>query len=458
MRSTEYDWQKLDNAAIFFPSVSTVGAPNVFRLSCRLYEQVDPQALQKSVELALLELPYFKCRIHRGFFWYYLEDNPRPPIISEEQAYPCRKIDKNCTSGYLFSVLYYGNYIHLETFHALTDATGARELLMKIIKHYLIAKHPEDVSADAFIPDKLPSEKAQSEDSFQRITTYKKDSGKSVLTKKAYIASNTLAQNGEVLVLKGIMSVRQLKTAAKKYGVTISQYITAALIYSFYLESFRYEPVNKEISVNIPVNLRNFFDSDTLRNFFTNFAVSVNFYKHDYSFDDVVDIVAASFSDEIDAEKLLKRVHYNVKFQKNKAVRFIPLFLKNIVLKIIFNRSEQNFTALFSNIGVSVLPETAEKYVERIEFMTAPTLRSRYKTTAASYLDTFVFCFSTTVDNTDIQRCFFKLLCDDGVDITISTNSSSNEYSDKSTDAADIPDETGNTAVSDDDGGNDADD
>ena len=428
MRSTEYEWQRLDTVAMIFPPASTVTVPNVFRVSCRLYEEIDPQTLQTAVEKALDELPYFKCRIRRGFFWYYMEGNPRPPIIREESVYPCRKMDKNITNGYLFSVIYFGRYIHLEAFHALTDATGARILLMKIVKHYLLTKHPQDVKTEDFITDDMPSGKAQSEDSFQRITSYKKDSGKSIFSKRAYTASNTLTQNGEVRVLKGIMSVAQLKAAAKKYRVTISQYMTAALIYSFYLESFRYEPVNKAISVNIPVNLRSFFDSSTLRNFFINFAVSVNFYKHDYSFEDVVDITAASFSDEIDAEKLLKRVHYNVKFQKNKVIRFVPLFIKSVVLKVIFGRSESNFTTLFSNIGVTAMPECAEKYVERFEFMTAPTLRSRYKTTAASYLDTLVFCFATTVDNTDIQRCFFKLLRDDGVDVTISTNSGAEEY------------------------------
>ena len=44
-------------------------------------EEIDPELLQKALDLTLMRLPFFAVRLRRGLFWYYLETSEsRPPV------------------------------------------------------------------------------------------------------------------------------------------------------------------------------------------------------------------------------------------------------------------------------------------------------------------------------------------------------------------------------------------
>ena len=73
-----------------------------------------------------------------------------------------------------------------------------------------------------------------------------------------------------VNITTGYMPVDALKNKAKEYGVTITEFIAALLLdvhYRKQLEEHRGRGKLKDVSVQIPVNLRNSFPTKTLRNF-----------------------------------------------------------------------------------------------------------------------------------------------------------------------------------------------
>lgn len=422
MASQEYNWYKLDNAAKLFPAVSTVTATNVFRITCRLYEPVSGELLQKAVEQALDETHSFKVRLRKGIFWYYFEQNLHLPKIIEEQSYPCRKLDKYTNNGYLFDITYCGSYINAEFFHALCDGTGAAAFLTKIVTRYLILAHENELPSVLENSDNGVSHPAQTEDSFVRVTRKRDVKGENVVRGKAYNSSSTLTQNGEIKVIKGIMSVSQLKSFAKSKNATITEVLAAVLLYSLYSESFRYEPVNRSIDICVPVNLRKFFPSETMRNFFTSVAVGANFYENELTLDDLISKLKHDLKTELTVEKLYPKIMYCVSAEKNLALRFSPLFLKNLALRITFAKGERGFSAVLSNLGQFTVPKEIEPYIERFEFLLSPTLNSRYKTAACSFKDTFVYSFTTNVENTEVQRKFFTILANQGIDVTVSCN------------------------------------
>lgn len=422
MPQNENNWYKLDNAARLFPSVSTVTATNVFRLSARLYEEIIPEALQNAVIQALEETPSFQVRLRKGLFWYYFEQNTLKPQVKEEQDYPCRKFDRYTNNGYLFNVTYYGKYINVEFFHALCDGTGGSAFLSKIVSYYLIEVHKNQLSENIEPVHSGFSYSAQKEDSFVRVTRDKDVKGENLIREKAYNASTTLLQNGEIKVIKGIFSVEQLKNVAKSNNSTITEYLTAVLIYSLYIENYKFEPVNKPVSVCIPVNLRRFFPSETIRNFFTTIGVDVDFYKKDRSFEEILEIVKNEMKKELDQEKLYPKIMYCVNAQDNIFLRFVPLFIKNIALKYTFSKGEVGYTAVLSNLGSFCINDELSPFIERFEFLLSPTLKSRYKTSACSFKDKFVYSFTTNVENTEVQRRFFLTLAEKGIDVTVSCN------------------------------------
>lgn len=69
-------WYKLDNAAKVFPGQNTSSWSNVYRMSVTLTEKIDPELLQKALEMTMPRFPTFDVRMRNGFFWHYLEKNP----------------------------------------------------------------------------------------------------------------------------------------------------------------------------------------------------------------------------------------------------------------------------------------------------------------------------------------------------------------------------------------------
>ena len=124
IKNTDDVWLRLDNAGLIYPSASSEKWNNVFRVSAYLKQNVDPKVLQQALNIVILRFPNMDVTIRRGFFWYYFQGLSEYPLVSLETEYPCRRMELN-TKRHLFRVLYYKNKISFETFHSLTDGTGA---------------------------------------------------------------------------------------------------------------------------------------------------------------------------------------------------------------------------------------------------------------------------------------------------------------------------------------------
>ncbi|MGN1129274.1 MAG: MFS transporter, partial [Candidatus Flemingiibacterium sp.] len=148
----EYYWDTLDNAAKLVPAVSDTRGSNVFRVSAVLFEEIDPELLQKALERALEVFPAFAVRLRRGLFWYYLDANRETPRVTKESDYPCAPIGKGRDKGFLFRVTYYGKRINLEMFHALSDGMGAAQFLHVIVCYYFNLRDGE-VMPEEYIRD-----------------------------------------------------------------------------------------------------------------------------------------------------------------------------------------------------------------------------------------------------------------------------------------------------------------
>ncbi|MDT8433094.1 MAG: hypothetical protein RQ746_16375, partial [Bacteroidales bacterium] len=81
MENKESFWSPLDNAAKIFPAIRSQENTTVIRLTAVLTEPVTINNLFKAVEQAENRFPYYRVRLRRGFFWYYLEQVDDPIII-----------------------------------------------------------------------------------------------------------------------------------------------------------------------------------------------------------------------------------------------------------------------------------------------------------------------------------------------------------------------------------------
>lgn len=66
---------------------------------------------------------------------------------------------------------------------------------------------------------------------------------------------------------EGILSVKELLETARSYGTTLTVYLTAVYLCAI-AQDMSEKQKKKPVALMIPVNLRNYFPSDSVRNFF----------------------------------------------------------------------------------------------------------------------------------------------------------------------------------------------
>ncbi len=411
-------WDRLDNTANLFPAIAGENATNVYRISVTLFEKIDPERLQKALDIILPKMDGFNVRLRKGFFWFYFEENGKPaPRVTAENTFPCRFIRANRNHSYLFRVTYYDKRINLEVFHVLTDGMGGINFLRELTYQYLRLSHEELAGeGDAFDDDTS----LNLDDSFVR--NYKAFKPRGFERKKAYLIKAEKLPEGEFGLMHGYLPIAQMKEVCKKYDVSVNTYLVADFAYSVYVSCLKKGASDKPIRIAVPVNLRPYYDSNTTKNFFM--MVSAEFHPDDkeYSFEEVLRIIDSSLKSQINKEHLEDLFSYGVGNQQNLALRLFPLPIKIVAMRIVYNQSALANTTTVTNIGKIRIDERYEPYIERFHANIAMSKGQYLKGTICAFRDDYVFTFSTVYADTSVERVFFKQLKSDGVDVRIETN------------------------------------
>lgn len=419
--TNEIKWDKLDNTAHLFPVIAGESMSNVYRIAVTLKEEIKPELLQKALQQVLPWFDVFNVRIRSGIFWYYFETNQKPaPDVKEEYRYPCQYISPNRNRNYLFRVNYYKNRINLEVFHVLTDGMGGITFLKELTYQYLRLAHPE---LKEKLGDGLSSETSlNKEDSY--LKNYKKGHKKEYKTERAYLVKGEKLGAFQLGVMHGYIPIEELKTVCTRYGVSINEYLVATFLWSIYKECLHgvRDKSGRPISSCVPVNLRPYFDSITMKNFFVIVSAVFKPEKDNYTFEEVVKIVAESLRNQINRENLEKLFAYNVSNEKNFILRAVPLFVKNIVMKYVYHTSALANTTTVTNIGKIQIKEEYQNYIENFYAFLSMSKGQNIKGTICSYQDTLVFTISSNLSDTSIQRSFFRKLAEEGISVKIETN------------------------------------
>ena len=412
-------WYRLDNAAKVFPSVSNKRRSNIFRLSFTLKEEVNPEILEKTLISIIERFPSFKVKLKRGLFWYYFEENKERPLIYEENPYICKKFNFKENNGYLFKVSYYQKRISLETFHSLTDGFGALELLKSIVYKYLVFLG-KSVESENLILTEIESRKEEDQDSFvknyhPRIKADRKES-------KALKLDGSLYKNHWTSLIVGTIDVNEFKEVIKSFNATVTEFISSCLIYSASRVILLFENKKKPFQLLIPVNLRRFFNSKSLRNFSLYIKNSIKL-NEELTFEEIMAKVKEDFKLQLTKERLHSLLMANVKIEKNILMRLVPLFIKELALKIGYNAYGDKINSMsFSNLGQVELPKSMVDYIDNVVFANGASFSAQINCGVISMSNKLTIAFSSAIEERYFQREFFRLLANFGLNITIQTN------------------------------------
>lgn len=409
-------WMKIDNAGKIFPAVSNNERSSTFRLSMYINEDVDPVLLEKVVNKLLPRFDTFNVKIKWGLFWNYFAANNKHFKVEEENDI-IGQYKMNSPSLYCFRVLYFQKRITLETFHSLSDGTGAMEFLKSIVFEYLKEKGYE-LNNEGKIHSEKVINPYENLDAF--TYNYDKKNKLSLKEEKAFKLKGECYPNNWNLFVKASFKTSEFKELVHKYNVTVTQYMVALLIYSIYLNVPECKKSKKPIKIFVPVNLRKIFYVDTLRNFSLYIRVCVNAYNKNLTFEEILETTKEQFEKQLNKENFIRRISANVFFEKNFFIRILPLFLKNIGFKIAYYFCGPIVTTSYiSNLGKIDIPKSMSKYVNDIDFV---NVGEDLYLTMVTLEERMNLIFSTKFLDKSIIYRIIKTLKHEGLDVEIHSN------------------------------------
>lgn len=420
-------WRKLDNSAKIFPISAGKKYSTVFRLSVVLKEKVNPEILECAVRNALDTYKSFKVRMKQGFFWNYFEENFKFPIIEEERDYPCKYINPKTNNDYLFKITYFENKINIDIFHSLTDGNNGTAFFKEIIYNYLELMHPDELKKEDRFVKKI---EYNTEDSYMK--NYDKKAKSNASTKKAYILRGNRVKLGAIGAIHQIMDLKKLKEECDKNNCTITQYLTAVLIYSIYEENYKINKGKKPIKICIPVNLKKYFISNTMSNFFSYITLEAEIKKDNLdTFDKILNFVKEDFKKRLTEEEIMKTMSANVKLGNNPIIKGIPLILKKIFVRIGYIEIRKYTTITFSNIGRVGIIGKYQDYIDYFLMLIAPEPVEKIKCSACTFENKMAFTFTSILDDIKIEKRFYDFLTEKGIKIQIESNGVLDDISSK---------------------------
>lgn len=408
-------WYKVDNVAKLFLATMNRRDPRVFRISCTLQEDVDPDTLTKALARTARELPNFQVTLHRGLFWHYFESTDKLPVPEPEDKQPCSALHgPDQKNALLYRVSYYGARINLEMLHALTDGNGGLMFLKCLVHNYLQLRHPEELAG-------VPREQGASAADMEQNSYSKFYAGR-----RADKSSTDAAAKRRVCRLRGRLpldqtqffeahlSASEVLAKARALDVSLTSYLAAAQMLAAWRELPALER-GRAMAVGLPVNLRNYFPSHTARNFFNTVRVA-----HIFTGDETLETLAKEFDQKLRAALSDDRIKAQMdgfeRFERIPGVRPVPLVLKNWVVSLCNWVEARKVTLTISNMGRVSVPEALRPYIHGFAaYCSTPSLF----TTVCSYGDDLVLGTASAYRSTNVLKNFYRSLADAGLSITL---------------------------------------
>ena len=323
---------------------------------------------------------------------------------------------------YLVRFYWYGRRIALEAHHSLGDGTGGMFLLQTVTAVYLrLLGHP--IPNDGFVLDvDAEPDPEEFEDAYMRYANAQVRPARPA--EKTYRVRGTKEPFYTLNVIDGIMSVKEVMQVAKGYNATVTEYLNAVLLYSLLQkQEHDFHLKLRPVRIAMPVNLRRFFPSKTLRNFITMVYPSIDPRLGEFTFEEIVAHVHNYMRYYINEKFLKGDITTNAATKRNPFIRIVPLFIKDFVVRLFYTRvQDKNSSAGLTNLGSVYVPDAMKPYLERFDIYMGIPYSQRTNCAIASFGDTLTVNFASCIIEADVERRFFQKLVEDGIAVTIESN------------------------------------
>ena len=210
------------------------------------------------------------------------------------------------------------------------------------------------------------------------------------------------------------MDSPSLKAAAKKYNTTITIYLLSLFFLAIKAAT---DSLSGEVSIQLPVNMRKFYPSNTVRNFAMYCGIK-------FDIEDIVDIesLIPLIKEQVE-KKANKEMMSEMITSANKivtSINWIPLFIKLPIAKKLYGfLGDQAFTSTLSNVGVIDMPIEYQKHILSMDFVLGTAPNNRSIGGLISYNGITTLSISKMTKDPTFEERLYELLTNEGIDLVV---------------------------------------
>jgi NRPS condensation-like uncharacterized protein len=404
-------WMPLDNAAKIYPAIRTDELTSVFRLSVVLKERVKARQLLEAVNALEERFPYYKVTLKIGVFWFYLEHDHQAISVKPDLDIPCRAFHKH---ELMFRVLVRENCISVEFSHILTDATGGLEFLKSLLFSYFLhcgITIPETV---LFLRPGETPDYEEYEDAYNRY--FKRTVSPRMNLRAAFHLPFSLNRPSRLNISVFEIPADAILKKARSSGLSLTEYLIS--IYLFALQSI-YETLpalqqraaNRILRIEVPVNLRNFYPSRTMRNFSVYVLPEIDLRLGHYTFEEAAETVHHLMQLETNKKLIHKILSRNVGGERNLIVKRIPLFIKSFLLKTFYSLGTSRYSGVVTNLGRVTFPSEISQLIDKFIFIPPPPSKKlKANCGVVGFGNKLTLCFGNITSSDLLEQKFSTFL------------------------------------------------
>jgi NRPS condensation-like uncharacterized protein len=386
----------------------------VFRLAADMKAPIVPEILQIALHSTIKRFPLYATIVKRGMFWHYLDAVHKRYVVERETLRPCAPIRMRNRKDQNFRVLYYGHRISLEVFHCVSDGLGAMVFMKNLLAEYLRLMGYAKISDEQIFS---LSEKPKPHELINAFPLT--DRAENTAGYGGGIALEVFGKKRSKQFLHFIMPTSALVCAAKERNTTVTGFILSAIFVA--AKSACKAKPKGTIKIQVPVNMRQYYPIQTLKNF-SMFTIVNMRYDEITEFDKIIPIINQKLKDETSKEAMDRMATTTNRLSENAVMRYLPcgfksLFIRKFINGIILKHSQ---TAVFTNLGV--IKTNFYDAVDRLYAITGASASKSVGCSMITYGKTAVLTIAKSVANNAFEAKLYKILTSANLEIQIEGN------------------------------------
>ena len=230
----------------------------------------------------------------------------------------------------------------------------------------------------------------------------------------AFRIPGALLPVGDYRITTGRFPLATALAIAKARGVTLTELVAAAYVEALqrvWLASSPRERRRTEIAVEIPIDMRHYYPTETNRNFTLFAVVGEDMRLGPRSFENILERLKLRFRLENDEPNIARQISRNVAGMQNPLVGIIPLPLKDLGAKILFSALGEDYVSgVVTNLGKVDFPSGVGERVVRFDLAQPPSNTTKANVAIHSFGATLFVTVCSLAEGRDMESFVFERL------------------------------------------------